>query len=357
MSKKLNSSQIHSLGIATIIAVIIISIIFRTFAIAIISACIVAFVFKPVHSWFEKKLNNTSRATLLTLLSSFLVVFIPMSLILLLSIRQVEVMIADVTKLLESNKEFFDADSLLVGINDFLATLTDSRVQVTAIQIQDFVLNVIKTIGEAFIGILQSSISSIAAAVTSVIIFIYVYAALLTNSKSIINFVERINPLGRDITKIYLNKAGLMTKSMVVVQVIVAIVQGLIGAISLKIAGLDYFIFFAVLLSVMSIIPLGGGILTIPIGIVMVAVGNVFGGIFVLLTHFIVVTNIDNVLKAKLLSKDLKLHPALAMISILSGVSIFGFIGLIIGPVLMILAVTTLQMYLNYKENNVTEKT
>ena len=352
MNKKLDSSQTRVLSVATIIAVIVIVIIFRTFAVAIISACIAAFIFYPIQKWFEKKLKNTTRATTLTIVSSFLLVFVPLLFVLFLSVKQVEIMIADVSQLLNSNREFLNGDVLLSRLNDFLAGLTDGRVQLTMDQVQGAVLNAIKSFSEAFLNIVTSSAGGVFASFTSIIIFIYVYAALLVNGKSVLKMIEKLNPLGKDITKIYMSRAGSMTKSMVVVQVVVAIVQGLLGAISLKIAGLDYFVFFAVILSVLSIIPLGGGILTIPIGFVMLALGNISGGIIVLLTHFIIVSNIDNVLRAKLLSKDLRLHGALTIISVLSGVSLFGFIGLIIGPVLMILAVTTIDMYLDFKQNN-----
>jgi hypothetical protein len=53
------------------------------------------------------------------------------------------------------------------------------------------------------------------------------------------------------------------------------------------------FFIFAILLTALSIIPLGGGIVTIPFGIGMIFYGNVFGGAFVVLWHLLVVTNID----------------------------------------------------------------
>lgn len=100
------------------------------------------------------------------------------------------------------------------------------------------------------------------------------------------------------------------------------------------------------MLTAWSIIPLGGGIVTIPFGIGMIFYGNIAGGIFVLLWHLLVVTNIDNVLRPILVPRDARLNSALMLLSVFAGITMFGPWGIIIGPVLMILIVTTIDVYL-----------
>lgn len=353
--QSLTKQQSLVLSVATLASILVILILFSTFATSIISGAIAAFIFWPVQQWFKKHVKSTGRATILTMLFSFLVVFIPLTAIIWMSINQVELMINDLTQAINNSGQTLSGDILLERFNEFLYAVTDGRVQITVQQIEEGVLNIAKSVAEGMLNFLTTSIGGIASTVTSIIIFAYVYSSLLVNGVALLNYLKKLNPLGENITTLYLNRAGLMTKSMVVVQLLVAVVQGVIGALSLQIAGMDYFVFFAVILSVLSIIPLGGGVITIPIGIVMLLTGNIFGGIVVLGTHFIIVTNIDNILKAKLLSKDLRLHPALAMIAILSGIAIFGFIGLIIGPVLMILALTTLETYMLVKDKKISE--
>lgn len=93
-------------------------------------------------------------------------------------------------------------------------------------------------------------------------------------------------------------------------------------------------------------IPLGGGIVTIPFGIGMMFFGNIIGGIFVVVFHLLVVTNIDNLLRPWLVPKAARLDPALMLLAVFAGISMFGFFGLVIGPVLMIIIVTTVSVYL-----------
>ncbi len=93
-------------------------------------------------------------------------------------------------------------------------------------------------------------------------------------------------------------------------------------------------------------IPLGSGIVTIPFGIGMMFFGNVAGGLFVVLFHLLAITNIDNFLRPILVPKEARLDPALMLLSVFSGIGMFGFFGIVLGPVLMILIVTTISVYL-----------
>jgi len=134
---------------------------------------------------------------------------------------------------------------------------------------------------------------------------------------------------------------------------IVGAVQGMLGAMFLTIAGVPYPIFWAVILTVLSFIPLGGGILTVPIGIIELLLGNIWQGLFILATHFIVVTNIDNVLRALLVSKKAQLPSILTLFAAFAGIRFFGAIGVIFGPIIMVLIMTTIQIYNEYGQGGI----
>jgi Ca2+/Na+ antiporter len=78
----------------------------------------------------------------------------------------------------------------------------------------------------------------------------------------------------------------------------------------------------------------------------MMLFGNVIGGIYVILFHIIVVTNIDNVLRPILVPREARLDSALMLLSVFAGITMFGAFGIVIGPVLMIVIVTTIGVYL-----------
>jgi predicted PurR-regulated permease PerM len=179
------------------------------------------------------------------------------------------------------------------------------------------------------------------------ILFLYVFISLLTNRDSVLTLIRQLNPLGEDVTDLYMAKMGAMVKGTVMGQFVIAVCQGVAGAASIYIAGFHQgFFLFAVLLSALSVIPLGGGVVTIPFGIGMILFGNVFGGVFVIVFHLVVVTNIDNFLRPVLVPKAARLDSALMLLAVSAGIAMLGAWGIVIGPVLMIVIVTTISVYL-----------
>jgi predicted PurR-regulated permease PerM len=342
---KLNTKEKSALSVMTLVASLVIVVFFLQFFAAIVTAIIFAVIFVPVFNWILKKTKKKGLSTLLTLLISIFSIIVPLTAVVWISIDQVETMIKDVSQLIDSDDDTFSREEVFVGVNNFLGRISDGRLEVSLDQLESTVLNVTKRVAEAGLNFLTNTISSIPALVTNIIIFFYVFIALLGNYKKLLDFLRKLNPLGDNISTLYLERAQAMTNSMVKGQFVVGIVQGVIGAVSLHFAGIGYFTFFALFLSVLSLVPLGGGIITIPVGILMLLFGNIPGGLLVLLTHFVVVTNIDNYIRPKLVPKSLSLHPALVMISVFSGIVLFGFLGIVVGPVIFILAVTTLQVY------------
>ena len=171
--------------------------------------------------------------------------------------------------------------------------------------------------------------------------------SILIHQEKIISTIAKLNPLGDEISSLYKQRISAMTKATVRGQFIIALCQGTESAIVLSIAGLEnLFFFFWLLLTVLSVIPLGAGIVTIPIGIVMILTGNVWQGVLVIANHLLIVTNIDNVLRPRLVPRSARLDSALMILAVFAGLGLFGFIGIVIGPVIMIILVTTIQLFL-----------
>ena len=194
---------------------------------------------------------------------------------------------------------------------------------------------------------LQGAAGGLVGGITAAILFLYVFISLMTNKDAVQRLIRQLNPLGEEVTDLYLAKMGAMVGGTVKGQFIIAVCQGVAGAVSIYIAGFhEGFFIFAMLLSALSVIPLGSGIVTIPFGIGMILFGNVFGGVFVILFHLIVVTNIDNFLRPILVPREARLDSALMLLSVFAGIAMFGAFGIVIGPVLMIVIVTTISVYL-----------
>jgi predicted PurR-regulated permease PerM len=201
--------------------------------------------------------------------------------------------------------------------------------------------------GEYLLHFLQGTVGGLFGAVTAGVLFLYVLISLLNNRERVQTLIRQLNPLGEQATDLYLEKMGAMVRGTVRGQFVIALAQGFAGAASIYVGGFhEGFFVFAILLTALSVIPLGGGIVSIPFGIGMALFGNVFGGLFVIAWHLVVVTNIDNFLRPILVPREARLDSALMLLAVFAGITMFGFWGIVIGPVLMIVIVTTVSVYL-----------
>jgi len=346
MKTEFTLNQKRALAVFTLIALLFGAYFLRDYFVLIVVAAVGAYLFTPVFNWFNKRLGTGLSATC-TLLSALVMVIVPIGLLLVLAFVQISRMVDSIAGWVKTTDLSVLGDKVLHVLNDLAARVPFAHITVTAETLRKAIVTAGRNAGEWLLHFLQGAVGGIAGAVTAAIIFLYVFVALLVNREQIRTLIGQLNPLGDEVTDLYLRKAGAMVRGTVSGQFVIALCQGVAGAASIYIAGFHHgFFMFAILLTALSIIPLGGGIVTIPFGIGMIFYGNIAGGAFVVLWHLLVVTNIDNFLRPILVPRDARLNQALMLLSVFAGIAMFGPWGIVIGPVLMILIVTTVDVYL-----------
>jgi predicted PurR-regulated permease PerM len=342
-----NPSQKRALAVATTLAVIAGFYFLKPYLMTVVFAAIAAFVFNPFYKWLRRRDWKPGNAASLTFICSLLAIIIPLTLVVVVSVEQAISLARFISQ------QHYDANfnDILKNSVDYVNRLMDSLhlpYHLTTNGVIDSITSALKTLGQDLLSNLSSSVTGFFNFFTLAIIYIYVFLSLLTKQDVLLKTVHGLNPLGRRIGNLYVKRMGAMTKAMVRGQFVIATLQGLTDALLLYAAGMhSTFFFFFLILTVLSIIPLGGGIVAIPIGIVMLLTGNIWQGLLIIIGHIVIVTNIDNVLRPRLVPHDARLDPALTLLAVFSGLKFFGFLGIVVGPVLMILIVTTIQVFLD----------
>ncbi len=346
MKTEFTLPQRRALAIVTGIALLFGAYFLRRYFMLIVIAAIVAYLFSPLYNRLRAKVNG-GLATTMTVLAALAVVVIPIIAIVSLATIQISHMLIGVAAWAKTADLNELGDKAIAAVNHLLERLPFQTPTITDESLRANLGKVAQTIGEWLLHTLSGAAGGAIGFITSAIIFLYVLISLLVNKNEVVVLLRRLNPLGEEVTDLYLSKTGAMVKGTVKGQFIIATIQGTLGAASIYIAGFhDGFFIFAIFLTALSVIPLGSGIVTIPFGIGMMFFDNVAGGLFVVLFHIIGITNIDNFLRPILVPREARLDPALMLLSVFSGIAMFGFFGIILGPVLMILIVTTISVYL-----------
>jgi predicted PurR-regulated permease PerM len=348
------TSQQKIWGWAIILALVGGFLFVRPFLSTILLGILFAFLAFPIHKRFLKKWPKRQNiAVALTTIFTFVVVLIPLAFVLIVAVVQGTQLVnsIDVDTLTDPNSSLQQTITSSVNeANTLLSGLTGDGQTLSVQKVQDFVRNIIPDVISIFVNGIIGIISGIPTFFVHLIMFIFVFVGILYNQKSLLETIRYLSPFGKTYTESYLKKMGAMATAMTRGQLIIATLQGITSALGLLVLGLgDYFFILALIFTFLSFIPLGAGIVTIPIGIIAILFGQVWQGVVILLNHFLVVSSIDN-FRPALVPKDARLPAALTLIAAFSGVAIFGFLGVIYGPVIMIVITTTIQAYVEMRK-------
>lgn len=154
------------------------------------------------------------------------------------------------------------------------------------------------------------------------------------------------SPLSADRTEEILKKLHDMASSVVRGSLVVSVFYGILVGIGFFIVGLPSAILWGGVTVVASFIPVFGVMLIVVPGIIyLAAVGNIAAAIGLLAWTFAMSVFMENFLRPRLLGRRAKIHPLLMLLAVLGGISFFGPIGILLGPLALSLLLTLLNIY------------
>jgi predicted PurR-regulated permease PerM len=178
------------------------------------------------------------------------------------------------------------------------------------------------------------------------ILFLALVVTLLPAYDDIIARLQELSPLDVDISQRYIHKATVMVISMIKGIFLIAIIQGLVMGLFFRLANLPFTWFLTILSMAFAIIPaVGISFIVLPLAAILFLLGNTQDALIVLFGFYGVVNWIDTLLRPKLVSREAYFNFALILLSVFGGMAVAGVLGIIYGPVLMILFLTSIEIY------------
>jgi predicted PurR-regulated permease PerM len=170
---------------------------------------------------------------------------------------------------------------------------------------------------------------------------------VLRHWDEIVQHAERVFPFAPHHTRALFGQFRKVGSEVLRGTVVTGVIQGVFAGVGYWITGFPDPAFFGALTAVASIVPAVGTLLVwIPAGIYLMVTGHVAGGV-VELVWGALITGIltDYVIRPKLVQRGTGVPTILTFISLFGGIEVFGFIGLIVGPVIVTLCVAILKTY------------
>ncbi len=169
--------------------------------------------------------------------------------------------------------------------------------------------------------------------ILSFVVALYVMYFLLRDGERIGRTVLRTIPVERSIAERLAERFLGIVRATIKGTGVVALVQGALGTVTLMIAGAPSALLFGVIMAIFALIPvIGSGGVWLPAGLYLLLIGDYWQGLFVLLTGFFIISSADNVLRPILVGRDTGIPDWIILITTLGGISMAGFSGIVLGP-------------------------
>lgn len=345
-------------GIIALGIVVLAILVARPYINTIILAIIVSYILQPVYKFLTKKVKTKKISA--SLLSTSLIILLTLVIGFILAVALINVaslVLEQVNNLrIEETTTVDYIQDAIEWINNQMELL-NIPVVLTLEEILSNLRNTIVSLINNILGTVTSISSFSVDAVLKLIIFYGLIYTIVPHFDKTVYSIKNIIPLDEEITTLYINRTLDTAKAMAGGLLVVAIAQGLIAGILLYILGTPYLFLLTLLVAIFSFIPiLGTGMVTFPIAGIYILSGQLWKGVILAIFQILIVGEVDGILRAHLIPKDVKMPIFISFISIFGGLALWGIWGLIYGPVIFILLLTTIEVVKKYYIPSLKEK-
>jgi predicted PurR-regulated permease PerM len=291
-----------------IVTIILALMLIKPFIITIILAAVFGYLLWPIHNKLRKKIGDFSSSLLLTASAAT---------ILILGTYY------GINLLLEESANLYV----------FLSTLNLSYFGPTA---QEFA----KLATTKIITFVSDQILTLINIFIAIIIFFASLFYLLKEKDGIYKSIIEHIPFAKDERNKIIKNIIQYLDAFIHVQIVIGLAQGIIAAIGFWLFGLPYPMLAGLAAGVLSILPgIGPYVMYIPLGIGVYYTHGLSTTIGILAYGLILGSIMDYGVRPILYGKKVKMHPLIILLGILGGIKMFGFIGIIIGPIILSIAI------------------
>ena len=300
------------------------------------ASTIYVLVRKQMFTLTEKKRLGKNLAATLILLEAVLCFLIPLSLVVWLLIEELQGINLNLSATIESLQKVITLIEDRTGYN----VLSSDNLMTAA--------SYIPKIGQILLG----SVSSFA---VNAVVMLFVLYFMLIGGRKMEAYLYDLLPFNNSNKKDVLDQVNVMVRSNAIGIPVLASIQGIFATIGYMIFGAPDPILFGFLTCFATIIPLVGTMLVwLPLVVYMALTGDWLNALGLAAYALIVISNIDNLVRFILQKKIADTHPLITVFGVVIGLPVFGFWGVIFGPLFLSMFILLVDIfkreYLNSKQ-------
>jgi len=325
-----------------IIAILTVVIVYATlpFLNYIFGALILFTIFRSLYLFLVRKVRLRKQiAAVLVIIISLFVVLMPFYFLLSVIVSEIQQLLLDQASIIASIESGADfVTQLLSRLNiptDIFQTKIEERAMEFASQAVNytslFILGSIQSLSQQSIGLL--------------IMYFLLYYLFTGEDSDFMHQVTLAVPFNEENTATLLNEFRRIVRATLIASGAVALVQGGILTIVFLIFNIQGAFLWGSIAAILSFLPLvGAPFVWIPATIVQLFQADYTAAIAILAAGLFI-SVLDNFLRPVIQKRVGEIHPFLSLLGIVIGISLFGLLGIVIGPLLLSYFILTVQMF------------
>ncbi len=227
-------------------------------------------------------------------------------------------------------------------------------IKILSAQVQDvtgmqlFTEQTSSTISQKISGLIPKFLNSTLSILTNLIMMFFLMYYLLYHGRDVEKYLSRVIPFEQKNVDKLARETRIMVRANALGIPIICIVQGATAALGYWIFGLEDWGMWGFVTGVFAFFPLVGTMVVwVPLVVYLFATGHNGSAWGLTLYSFIVTGNVDYITRLVLLKRMGNVHPMVTVIGVIIGLNLFGFIGLIFGPLLVSYFIVLVKIYMN----------
>lgn len=170
---------------------------------------------------------------------------------------------------------------------------------------------------------------------------------LLMDQPKLIDYMIRLSPLPEDENHLLIHKFHEIANAILKGNGICGLIQGVLGGAIFSILGLNSPLLWGCIMAILAFLPIFGiGLVMIPTAIILIISDRMNEGIFLFVFYGVLSFSIEYIVKPKMVGSEVKMHTLLVFLSIIGGLSVYGILGIIYGPLIITAFLTLSDIYL-----------
>lgn len=315
---------------------------------------LIAVVSLPIHRRVQERIKGESLAAVTTTVIILLFLMIPAIFFAVTLINQLMEIVPMASKLASETKDidYHIQNAPYIG-NIYIKMRSLMGALGVNINISSLTKSYGGTAGKFLLDQGQHLFTNVSLIILDLLFIIMTVFFLLRDGKSYYQTFYQIIPLPDRDKEFLTEKSFSAIKAIFLGTIMTAFIQGILGFIAYFVAGISFSLFWGFATFITSFLPLGGSaIIWGPIAIYLFAAKGALWGALMLVWGTLIISGSDNFVRPLIIGGQTNINTLVLVFAILGGLQVFGFVGMFITPIIVVILDNLLllykEKYLNY---------